>query len=111
MTAAIAASPVFPQPLTSSGLLNLLIVEEDRTLREMSREVASSLGYRATSAESIDQALRMLDGQDIDVVLLDFKLHGLTGVQALRQIRAMRSELEVVVVTSSSSIEVAVEAM
>ena len=111
MTAAIAASPVLPQPLTSSGLLNLLIVEEDRTLREMSRAVATSLGYRAISAESTDQALRMLDGQDIDVVLLDFKLHGLTGVQALRQIKALRADLEVVVVTSSNSVEAAVEAM
>jgi DNA-binding NtrC family response regulator len=111
MTAAIAASPVLPQPLTSSGLLNLLIVEEDRTLREMSRAVATSLGYRAISAESTDQALRMLDGQDIDVVLLDCKLHGLTGVQALRQIKALRADLEVVVVTSSNSVEAAVEAM
>lgn len=110
MTAAIAASPVPPQVL-SPALLNLLIVEEDRTLREMCREVASSLRFHPTSAESTEQALRMLDSQDIDVVLLDFKLHGLTGVQALRQIKAVRSDLEVVVVTSSNSVEIAVEAM
>lgn len=111
MTAAIAASPVAPQPSASAALLNLLIVEEDRTLREMCREVASSLGYRGTSAESIEQALRMLDGQDIDVVLLDFKLHGFSGVQALRQIKGARHEVEVVVVASNSSVGVAVDAM
>jgi len=111
MTAAIAASPIVPQPIASAALLNLLIVGEDRALREMCREVASSLGYRGTSAESPEQALRMLDGQDTDLVLLDFKLHGLTGVQALRQIKGARHDVEVVVVTSNSSVDVAVEAM
>src|SRR6185437_6878196 len=58
-----------------------------------------------------EQALRMLDGQDTDLVLLDFKLHGLTGVQALRQIKGARHDVEVVVVTSNTSVDVAVEAM
>lgn len=111
MTAAIAVSPVAPQPLTSPGSLNLLIVEEERMLRGMCQEVALSLGYRTTSADSTEQTLRMLDSQDVDVVLLDFKLRGLSGVQALRQIKALRPDIEVLVVTSSSSVEVAVEAM
>src|SRR5204863_7206267 len=111
MTAAIAPSLSAAQPVALPALLNLLIVEEDRIVREACREVASGLGYRATSAESSEQALRMLDGQNIDLVLLDLKLQGLSGVEVLREFKARRPDVEVVVLTSNGSVETAVEAM
>jgi DNA-binding NtrC family response regulator len=111
MTAAIAPSLSAAQPIALPALLNLLIVEEDRIVRDACRDVASGLGYRATSAESAEQALRMLDGQNIDVVLLDLKLQGLSGGEVLREFKARRPDVEVVVLTSNGSVETAVEAM
>ena len=57
----IATEPHPASELTSeSNLLNLLIVEDERAVRECCREVAHSLGFGTHLAESRDQALRMV---------------------------------------------------
>ena len=114
MTAAIAPSAFAfpaPQPISTPALLNLLVVDDERTVREACREVAASLGYRTTAAESGEQALRMIDGQNVDVILLDLKLHGFAGLDVLRALKAQRPEMEVIVVTGNGSLETAVQAM
>src|SRR5436305_13516775 len=104
MTAAIAPSAfafAAAQPMSTPALLNLLVVDDERTVREACREVAASLGYRTTAAESGEQALRMVDGQNVDVVLLDLKLHGFASLEVLRSLKAHRPEMEVIVVTGN----------
>ena len=113
MTAAVAPG-VFsnvPSAVTSAPILNLLIVDDERGLREICREAASALGYKTSSAESGEQALRVIEAQDVDIVLLDLRLPGFGGVELLRRIKATRPEIEVVVITAHGSVETAVEAM
>lgn len=93
------------------ALLNLLIVDDEREVREACREAASSLGYRTSAAESAEHALRVMDSHNIDVVLLDLKLPGAGGLEVLRQIKQRRPDIEVVVVTGHGTVESAVQAM
>src|SRR6266516_4081242 len=112
MTAAIAPSTFSPLPLTDApALLNLLIVDDERTVREACREAGTALGYRTTGAESAEHALRVIDAQNIDVVLLDLKLPGASGLEVLRQLKQARPDIEVVVVTGHGTVESAVQAM
>src|SRR6266496_2064926 len=114
MTAAIAPSAfayAAPQTIGMPALLSLLVVDDERAVREACREVPTTLGYRTTAAESGEQALRMIDGQNVDVVLLDLKLHGFGGVEVLRELKARRPDREVIVVTGNGNVETAVEAM
>ena len=111
MTAAIAPSFISTKPSASTALLNLLIVEDERSIRDACREVAVTLGYRAVSAESPEQALRILEGQDIDAVLLDIRQQGFASIGMLQQFKSRRPEVEVVVVTANESVDDAVEAM
>jgi DNA-binding NtrC family response regulator len=53
----------------------------------------------------------MIAGQNVDVVMLDLKLHGVDGVEVLRELEARRPETEVIVVTANGNVETAVEAM
>ena len=65
MTAAVATTPFTigaPRTMESPTLLNLLIVDDERSVRDACREVASALGYRASSAESAEQALAIATG-------------------------------------------------
>lgn len=112
MTAAIAPSTFSPSPVPeSAALLNLLIVDDERAVREACREAASALGYRTTAADSAEHALRVIDAHNIDVVLLDLKLPGTGGLEALRQLKKTRPDVEVVVVTGHGTVESAVQAM
>jgi DNA-binding NtrC family response regulator len=92
-------------------LLNLLIVDDERAVREACREAAAALGYRTTAAESAEHALRVTDAHNIDAVLLDLKLPGAGGLEVLRQLKKARPDIEVVVVTGHGTVESAVQAM
>lgn len=114
MTAAIAPTtfaPPIPRSVEPSTLLNLLIVDDDRDVREAARDAATILGYRASGCESAEQALRIAESQSVDVVLLDLKLPGAGGIEALRQFKRRRPDLEVIVITGHGTVESAVQAM
>ena len=65
-----------PPQIEGANFLNLLIVDDDRTIREACREVAQSLGFNTQVAESAEQAYRLLDSSSTDAVLLDLRLPG-----------------------------------
>jgi two-component system response regulator HydG len=114
MTAAIAPSTfLVPKPphVESLSLLNLLIVDDERAVREACREAAAALGYRTSASESAEQALRLIESQNIDVMLLDLKLPGTGGLEVLRQIKRRRPDIEIIVVTGHGTVESAVQAM
>ncbi len=106
--AAIAFTP--PQ-IEGANFLNLMIVDDERAIREVCREVAQSLGFNTHVADSAEHAYRQLEAQSIDVVLLDLKLPGAGGLEALRQIRERRPDAVVIVVTGYGTVHSAVQAM
>jgi DNA-binding NtrC family response regulator len=108
MTAAAAFNP--PQ-IEGANFLNLMIVDDERAVREVCREVAQSLGFNPVVADSAEHAYRQLDSQGIDVVLLDLKLPGAGGLEALRQIKERRPDAVVIVVTGYGTVHSAVQAM
>ncbi len=94
-----------------ANLLNLLIVEDERAVRECCREVARSLGFSAQVAESRDEVYRILQDNQVDVVLLDLRLPGNNGLEVLREIKRRRPEAVVIVMTGFATVQSAVQAM
>jgi len=110
MTTAAATAPNPPQ-IEGSNFLNLMIVDDERAIREACREIAQSLGFNTCVADSAEHAYRLLDAQGVDVVLLDLKLPGAGGLEALHQIRQRRPDASVIVVTGYGTVQSAVQAM
>jgi DNA-binding NtrC family response regulator len=107
-----AVSPIFTTPqIQPANFLNLLIVDDERSIREACREVALSLGFNAFTADSAEHAFRVLDTQAIDGVLLDLRLPGAGGLEALRRIKERRPEAVVIVITGYGTVQSAVQAM
>ena len=94
-----------------ANFLNLLVIDEDRAVREACWSVAQSLGFNAHAAESSDQAYRMLETQGADVILLDLKQPGPGGLEALHNLRKHRPDVLVVVITGHGTVQSAVQAM
>ena len=109
-SAALSPIAVAPQ-IEPANFLNLLIVDDERSIREACREVALSLGYSAFVADCAEQAYRALETQNFDAVLLDLRLPGAGGLDALRRIKERRPEAVVVVVTGYGTVQSAVQAM
>jgi DNA-binding NtrC family response regulator len=110
MSAATAPAVTLPKS-EALNFLNLVIVDDERAIREACREVARSLGYNALVAESAEHIYRMLDSHAIDVILLDLKLPGAGGMEALHKIKQQRPDTEVIVVTGCGTVQSAVQAM
>jgi len=92
-------------------LLNLLIVDDDRPLREACRQAAGALGYQAATTESAEQALRLIESQNTDIVLLGLKLSDVARLTLLRQIKQRRPGIDIVTMTTNGASQPAVEAM
>jgi DNA-binding NtrC family response regulator len=105
------APAVHSYPSETANLLNLVIVDDERAVREACREVALNLGYNALAADSAEHVYRLLESHAIDVVLLDLKLPGAGGMEALHKIKQVRPQTEVIVVTGHGTVESAVQAM
>jgi DNA-binding NtrC family response regulator len=92
------------QPVESPGLLNLLILDHDRFVREACREAAASLGYRATATNCIQQALWLVESQTMDVVFLDMSATGGVGLDVLERVKRRRPDCEVVVMINNGPV-------
>lgn len=102
--------PAFDQqPRTDT--LNLLIVDDERALRDACKEVAESLGFTAFTADNAQAALRVLNLEVIDVVLMDMRLPGTNGLEVLKEIKRRGSDIAVIMMTAYASVNTAVHAM
>ena len=109
-SAAVSPISITPQ-VEPANFLNLLIVDDERAIREACREVAHSLGFSAFVADSAEHAYRLLESQAFDAVLLDLRLPGAGGMDALRRIKERRPDALVIVVTGYGTVQSAVQAM
>src|SRR5947209_15053373 len=96
-TAEISLPPTVQ--IEGANFLNLLIVDDERSVREACREVAQSLGFNTFVAESAEHAYKIMDTNPVDGVLLDMKLPGAGGLEARHYIREPRPDSAVVVAT------------
>jgi len=94
-----------------ANLLNLLIVDDERVIRDGCRDVAASIGFTTFLADNAEHAFRVLDAHSVDVVLLDLRLPGLNGLEVLREVKRRRPETIVIVMTGFASVQSAVQAM
>src|SRR5438552_11095878 len=92
--------------------MRILIVDDEEVLRDVLDAVLRREGFEVVPAASGEEALSILDGdENIDLVILDIMLPGISGIDTLRAIRIATPALPVIVITAFSSIDGAIEAM
>ncbi|HBL26885.1 MAG TPA: Fis family transcriptional regulator [Acidobacteria bacterium] len=91
--------------------MNILIVDDEEVLQDVLTVLIRKEGHHTLSAWSGEEAIEVLEREEIDLVLLDLMLPGMHGMQVLREIRRRQPEQVVIVITAYSSIESAIEAM
>ena len=91
--------------------LSLLIVDDERWIRESCKEVAENMGFRVYTADSVVAAAKHLESHTIDVVLLDIKLPGPDGLELLLKIKQQQPETEVIMITGHATVDSVLTAM
>ncbi len=91
--------------------MRILIVDDEEVLRDVLDAVLRREGFDVVLASTGEEALNLLDTDDVDLVILDVMLPGISGIDTLRAIRIANPTLPVIVITAFSSIDGAIEAM
>ncbi|HKV12765.1 MAG TPA: sigma-54 dependent transcriptional regulator [Thermoanaerobaculia bacterium] len=92
-------------------MANILIVDDERPIRRILAVLLQDSRHRVAESGSGEEALALLPEFKPEVVLLDLKLPGMDGLEALRRMRAIAPRLDVIMMTAHGSIATAVEAM
>ncbi len=89
----------------------VLVVDDDQLLRQLVTDQLSRSGFESAAAASGEEALAALQASDYDVVLLDIRMTGMSGLDALRAIRKLDDPPEVIMLTADTSLATGLEAM
>lgn len=89
----------------------VLVVEDEEVIRELLVPTLQDEGFRVDAAASGEEALKRLEGNTFDVVLLDLNLPGMHGMNVLSAAPATQTDAQFIVMTAFGSVDTAVEAM
>jgi len=90
---------------------SILIVEDEKLIRWTLRQRFNEEGYAVDEAATASEGLAKLSDEIFDLVMLDYKLPDMTGLEVLRKLRETDKDLVVLMLTAYSNVENAVEAM
>ena len=91
--------------------LPILVVEDDAALREAVCDTLELAGQAVVSAGGGDEALTLLGGRSVSLVVSDVRMLPIDGITLLREIRSRHPYLPVVLMTAFADVDRAVEAM
>ena len=95
----------------SEGAIRILVVDDEKIIRDGCSRILAREGYAVFTAESGEEALERFDLEPFDLVLLDVKMPGLGGIEALTRLKEMDPGLTILIITGYPSIETAVKAI
>lgn len=89
----------------------ILIVDDEKNIRLTLSHCLDSLGYPVETAGDGEEAVAKVKEQDYACVLLDLRMPGMDGMEALKAMRSSRPLLRVIILTAHGTVDSAVEAM
>ncbi len=91
--------------------VELLFVDDDNEFRNTAAKRFARRGFHVQEAPGVNDALRLLQDRQFDVVVSDMAMPGLTGLDLLQRIKELSPECEVILLTGEATVETAVHAM
>ncbi|MGH7766147.1 MAG: response regulator [Candidatus Binatia bacterium] len=91
--------------------LKVLVVDDEEDIREVIQDRLEAYGFRVITAETGVEALKKLSLETFDGVFLDVKMPELGGIETLEEIRKRDRKTPIIIITSSSTREAAIEAI
>ncbi|CUS43820.1 MAG: response regulator [Pseudomonadota bacterium] len=88
--------------------MNVLFIEDDSMNRRVVKDMLDVAGASMVGAESGEIGLQMIEDQDFDMILVDLRMPGMDGLEAIRHIRGRddaKGKLPIIVVTADTAID------
>ncbi|MGE5216888.1 MAG: response regulator [Chloroflexota bacterium] len=91
--------------------LKFLLVDDERDILEVIQDRLEAYGFAVVTAGNGVEALKKLSNDKFDGIFLDVKMPQMGGIEALEEIRKTDKIIPIIMITSSSTREVAIEAI
>ncbi|MBE6033551.1 MAG: sigma-54-dependent Fis family transcriptional regulator [Clostridiales bacterium] len=96
----------------NNSLFKILIVDDEADYRETSKMLLEEFGYQVETAESGEEALKILEIEYYPLIITDIMMSGLNGIDFLQKVKSIyQQNVEVIMVTGYGSVETAVQTM
>jgi two-component system nitrogen regulation response regulator NtrX len=89
----------------------VLVVDDERNIRRTLRMVLEAEGYAVSEAESAEDALKILEGEPVDLGIFDIRLPGMDGLDLLSRARELWRDLPVIVISGHADTSDVVDAV
>ncbi len=100
-----------PPPPNPSSMATILLVDDESTPLELMEAVVREAGHRPIAVRNVEAALRVLDRQEVDLIISDYRMPGATGLELLGTLVQRELDIGLIMVTGYASIDNAVAAI
>ena len=90
---------------------SILVVDDEKSQREILEMILSGEGYDVTTASSGEAAMKFVADRRFDLVLTDFKMTGMSGLDLLKELTNFDKSIIVILLTAHGSVDSAVDAL
>ncbi len=97
--------------MTRNAKIKLLVADDDHSHRRTLIALLAEWGYAASGAEDGETAIALCKAEPFDLVLMDVRMTGVNGIEALKEIKAYNPAIPILIMTAYSGVENAVEAI
>lgn len=89
----------------------ILIVDDEENVCRLLSKVLVKEGYETRMAHNAEEALKIIDNSDMDIVISDIKMPGMSGIELLNRIGSIAPFIKVIMITAFATIDTAIEAL
>jgi DNA-binding NtrC family response regulator len=89
----------------------ILIIDDNETLASGLVLMLNRMGHESVAVNSGSVGITILESKDFDLIVTDFRMNEMDGLQVLREVKERWPETDIVIMTAFGSVEIAVEAM
>jgi nitrogen regulation protein NR(I) len=92
-------------------MARVLVVDDEQDVHYSFRRLFARQGIEVLSAASGEEALEAVEGDAIDLVIMDIRMGGLSGLETLRRLKARHPKLPIIIMTAYVTTQTAIESM
>ncbi|MBW2352810.1 MAG: sigma-54-dependent Fis family transcriptional regulator [Deltaproteobacteria bacterium] len=97
--------------MNGTSPLSIMVVEDGQSQREILRDFLRDQGHQVSEAENGEKALQELRQGYFELLLIDYKMPGMDGMELLKEVKRVNPEVDVIMMTAYGTVETAVRAM
>ncbi len=88
----------------------IMIIDDEKIVGDMAKMALEKEGYLVETFVNAEPALERLKTGKFDVVVTDFKMKGIDGMEVLRRVKDLYPETKVIMITAFANLDTAIEA-